>query len=119
MNKMSEFILVCLHEVTNAHLLHLKSRSYAQHMALATFYEELADLADTVAESFQGKYERIMEYPNLYIPPEDDPEEELESFSEYVEETRVLLPQDSEIQNAIDEIQELVNSTIYKLKFLR
>jgi hypothetical protein len=28
------------------------------------------------------------------------------------------LPQDSEIQNIIDEITELIDSTLYKLKFL-
>jgi len=29
-----------------------------------------------------------------------------------------LLPGDSELQNLIDEIQDLINNTLYKLKYL-
>ena len=38
--------------------------------------------------------------------------------SKYVEDERKRLPQDSELQNIIDEIAQLIDSTIYKLKFL-
>jgi hypothetical protein len=40
------------------------------------------------------------------------------SLSKYVEYERKKLPQDSELQNIIDEIAQLIDSTIYKLKFL-
>ncbi len=119
MNKMAEFVLMMLHAVTNTHLLHLRSRSYAEHMALGAFYPALEELVDALAESMQGKYEALMEYPNDYVAPQDSSIEELEAISEYVQEARTDLPQDSEIQNQIDEIQALVNSTIYKLTFLR
>lgn len=36
---------------TTGHLLHLQSRSYSQHQALGTFYEELNDLADGLIDS--------------------------------------------------------------------
>jgi hypothetical protein len=42
----------------------------------------------------------------------------LTSLSKYVEDERKKLPQDSELQNIIDEIAQLIDSTIYKLKFL-
>jgi hypothetical protein len=32
---------------------------------------------------------------------------------------REKLPQDSELQNLIDEIKDLIDSTIYKLRFLK
>jgi len=35
---------------------------------------------------------------------------------EYVESQRKIIPQDSEIQNAVDTIMELLNTTIYKLR---
>ena len=49
-----EFILTLLHAVTNTHILHLRSKSYAEHMALGAFYEALPALVDEVAESIQG-----------------------------------------------------------------
>lgn len=119
MNKMAEFVLMLLHAVTNTHLLHLKSRSYSEHQALGAFYPALEELVDALAESMQGKYEALLEYSDDYVAPQDTAIEELEAISEYVQAARVELPQDSEIQNQIDEIQSLVNSTIYKLTFLR
>lgn len=119
MTKMSEFVLMLLHAVTNTHLLHLKSRSYAEHMALGAFYPALEELVDTLAESMQGKYMALLEYPDVYIAPQETGLEELEALSEYVQFTRGELPQDSELQNQIDTIQELINSTVYKLNFLR
>ena len=41
-----EFILLCFHARTNAHVLHLETRSYAAHKALNEFYDEIVDLAD-------------------------------------------------------------------------
>jgi hypothetical protein len=38
-------------------------------------------------------------------------------LSEYVEQARQALPQDSEIQNIVDEIAQLIDSTLYLLRF--
>ena len=60
MNKeVGEFVLTMFHAATNTHLLHLRSKSFSEHMALATFYQELPALVDVVAESVQGIYELI------------------------------------------------------------
>jgi hypothetical protein len=40
-------------------------------------------------------------------------------LKDFVKEERATLPQDTEIQNAVDEIADLIDSTIYKLKFLK
>jgi hypothetical protein len=37
-------------------------------------------------------------------------------IQEYVESQRKLIAQDSEIQNAVDEIMDLLNTTVYKLR---
>jgi hypothetical protein len=39
-------------------------------------------------------------------------------MQQFVDEAREDLPQESEIQNIIDEISQLIDSTLYKLKFL-
>ena len=47
-----------------------------------------------------------------------DPLEYLVNLKTFVEEARKQLPQDSELQNLVDEIADLINSTIFKVKFL-
>ena len=120
MNKdVGQFILTLLHAATNTHLLHLKSTSYSEHKALRTFYDKLPDLVDRVAEGIQGIAEELIDYPVDYYPPMDNALDELRSLKDFVKDERELLPQDSEIQNAVDEIADLIDSTIYKLKFLK
>jgi hypothetical protein len=48
----------------------------------------------------------------------DDPLEELEAAQEYFKQNRGVLPDDSEIQNLADSIADLIDSTLYKLRFL-
>ena len=112
------FISVLLHSGTIAHLQHLQTDSFAKHKALGKYYPEIIELVDTVAENYQGKNGIIKKYPNEYHP-EKEPVEYFEGLVEFVKESREHLPQDSEIQNLIDEIASLINSTLYKLKYLK
>ena len=118
MSKAADFVLTMLHAATNAHILHLQTRSFAQHMALGSFYEELTELADSLAEAIQGAQGEILRYPVDYFAPAPTPLEELEELKEYVEQERGKVSDRSEIQNIIDEIAALIDSTLYKLKFL-
>lgn len=113
-----EFLLTLLHSATNAHILHFKTRSYAQHMALGTFYEEMPGLVDGLTEAIQGLKGELVDFPADYYQPAETALQELEDLKDYVKENRKSLPDDSEIQNLIDEIADLINTTIYKLKFL-
>jgi DNA-binding ferritin-like protein len=119
MEPVAEFLLTLLHSVTNAHLAHWSTQSYAQHVALGEFYDELQDLTDSLAEQIMGKYEQIITFPTFYVPFAGQPEEELKHLSEYVMQQRTALPQDSEIQNSVDSIADLIDSTLYKLRFLK
>lgn len=103
-----------------AHREHLKTDSYAQHVALGTFYEDIIVLADSLAEAYQGRTEeRIKDIPYLagnkqaIVPV-------LKKILAQVEANRSeCCPDDSTIQNIIDEIIALFLSTIYKLTFLK
>jgi hypothetical protein len=86
-------------------------------MALNTYYDEIVTLVDGLVESFQGKYGIVEQYPDVYHSPKD-PIKYFESLQRFVKDARQDLPQDSELQNIIDEIADLINSTTYKLKFL-
>lgn len=118
MSKAGEFVLTLMHAATNAHILHLQTRSFAQHMALGEFYEALPGLADSLAEAIQGAEGEILKYPFDYYQPADTPLEELEQLKDYVEQERTGVSSRSEIQNIIDEIAALIDSTLYKLRFL-
>lgn len=113
-----EFIGQLLHAGTIAHVFHLKERSYARHVALGDFYDAIIDKADSLAEAIQGGYGLLDGYPSSFDLPEGDPLDWLNMLSRYVDKERKTLPDDSEIQNLVDEIAALIDSTQYKLRFL-
>jgi hypothetical protein len=112
------FFLTLLHAATNTHILHLQSRSYSEHQALGSFYEELVELTDGLIESCQGK-RGIVQYPVEYTKPADTGLLELTNLSAYITVNRLVIGNDSELQNEVDTIMNLINSTIYKLTFLK
>lgn len=113
------FFKTLLDAVTAAHLLHFQSRSYAQHQALGTFYSELEDLADGLIESYQGKYGIVTDYPQGPSQVNNDPISFMTQLSDYVRNTRAGVASDSELQNDIDGVQSLIDSTLYKLTNLK
>ena len=119
MNEAGEFVLTLMHAATNAHILHLRSRSFAEHSALGEFYQALPDLADKLAEAIQGAEQQLLEFPADYFAPADTALDELLQLYDYVDQERKKLSQRSEIQNIIDEISDLIDSTLYKLRFLK
>ena len=112
------FVSILLHAGTNAHFLHLQTKSYAQHVALGDFYQSIIELADTWAEAYQGCYEVIDSYPadNFHLAKE--PVKYLGQLSDFVGKIRKTLPDETQLQNIVDEIAALIDSTLYKLRFL-
>lgn len=115
-----QFVQCLLHSVTNAHILHFQSLSYSQHIALGTYYDEVSDLIDGFVESFQGKYGLLTKYQADYQLPDNNPVVYLTYLKEEVATLRHApnFPQDSELQNEVDNIANLINTTLYKLRFL-
>lgn len=115
---MALFLATLLHSSTNAHFAHWSTDSYAKHKALGHYYEDIIDLVDSLAESYMGCYEQIKSFPSTYNMPKD-PVKYMEALSKFVKDARQDLPQESQIQNIIDEIAQLIDSTLYKLRFLK
>lgn len=115
-----QFVMCLLHSVTNAHILHLSTTSYSTHQALGNFYAEIGDLVDGFVEAFQGKYGLLTGYKSDYSLP-DNPIDYMNYLKAEVEKLRrdPAFPQDSELQNEVDNIANLINSTLYKLRFLK
>lgn len=115
-----ELVMRCFHARTNAHVLHLKTTSFAKHKALNEFYDALPDLVDTLAETYQGNYGLIESYPGRYTPVED-PVALVTELAEWIEKNRYECcdGDDTCLQNQVDEIMALCRSTTYKLKVLK
>lgn len=114
-----EFFLRLLHAATNGHILHLQSKSYSEHKALQKYYEELPDLVDNIIEQWQGAYQTIVTYPNNYTPPLSDALTEVYEIRDFLAKNRSVVGDYSSIQNQVDELMSLLDSTIYKLTFLK
>ena len=56
MSKCCDFIGLLFLARDTAHSVHLNTRSFAKHKALQKFYEGVIDLADTLAEAYQGRH---------------------------------------------------------------
>ena len=122
-NVVAEFVGTLLHSATITHFMHLQAEgegSYAKHVALGDYYDSIVDLTDSLAESIQGAYDEIIEpYSPSFGNPTVEALDYVKTLREYVRTKRVQMPQDSEIQNEIDSIATLLNSTCYKLTRLR
>ncbi len=115
-----ELIMRCFHVRTNAHVLHLKSTSYAQHVALNEFYDALIPLVDSLAEAYQGEYGLIKNYPGRYTF-EDAPITLLKGLEEWIGANRHKCwdADDTHLENIVDEIVALIRATTCKLRFLK
>ena len=102
------------------HIYHLQTNSYSAHKALQKYYEEIVDLIDTLAEQYQGKFGIISGYTMEFTIREDQNYAlYFEALLKFVEMSRKAIPQDSFIQNTVDEIVSLLSSTLYKVRELR
>lgn len=102
------------------HSVHLNTRSYAKHVALNEFYDNIVDLADKFAEAYQGRHELIGPITLMSAKKNSDVVVFLKDSLADIEEMRykVCDKSDTPLQNIIDEIVGQYLSTLYKLRFL-
>lgn len=115
-----ELLCEMLEASAQAKVFHWQTSSFAEHEALGDFYEGFNDLMDKFIESYQGCYGRIMMGCDLEVKPYtmDAPVTFLEAFKEYISGgARMLVIGNSALTNILDEINGLVDQTIYRLTF--
>lgn len=102
-----------------AHLAHWKSKSYAQHQALGSFYEDVVGQLDALVECYQGKF-GLIKIPELpAVLNNRDIVNVLESDAEWMLANHDKICREvSPIGNLLDTLIETYFSTIYKLKNL-
>ena len=116
-----DMVSILLHSQTQVHIFHLQTKSYSEHKALQGYYEGIDALVDGVIESYQGKYDVLTSYKSIKTEDYQSSEQVIKYFKvldTMVEKNRKSV-KESYIQNQIDTIQELIYSTLYKLRFLK
>ena len=117
-----KFISTLFASRTQAHIYHLQTKSYAEHMALQEYYEGIVDMIDAIVEAYQGKHGIIKNYTapakfenygdkNVVIY--------FKGLAMFAEKAYDKLPEDSYLQNLYDGVIELIYSTVYKLENLK
>lgn len=120
-NDFVEMMSLLLHSRTQVHTLHLQTKSYAEHKALNDYYDGIVGLVDGLIESYQGKYSILKGYKTYDIENYKDASSTINYFKDLYQKVEELRDccKETYIQNQIDEVCELINSTLYKLRFLK
>jgi len=108
-----------------AHVYHLSVKgdmgSYAAHVALGAYYEGILEFIDELIETYQGQYELVESFDmiNTIDTKSKPPIEYFEELVMFIKSTRntSLSPEDTHLQNVIDEVVGLIYRTLYKLKY--
>jgi hypothetical protein len=127
-SSLDNMVAACAMEFMNArnsfHKLHLKVKgegSYAAHIALGDFYDGLPGQADTLVEGYQGVSEKLLTIKDVAPRTLDtvaDGVSYLRDLYAMVNKLQGMLPY-SEIVNNLDLVKDSINSTKYKLLFLK
>lgn len=115
------YIFACRNIV---HMLHLNTKSFAAHKALNEYYDDVVGIIDSIAEVTQGYQGSILTgYKDFPMAKYEkyDPVVYLKEVRSYIQEYRyTAFPKDySPIQNELDNLENLTNSTLYKLEQLK
>ena len=98
---------------TATHIMHLKTKSFAEHKALNEFYDGIVDLADDLAEATQGQY-GLLDIPFVNLTVSKDSVAFLKG--QLAELDKIMAGVDEDyLMSIYQEVQKLYRSTIYKL----
>lgn len=103
---------------SQAHILHLGTKSYSEHKALEKFYSDLNDLTDSLVETYQGEYGLVsIEQKQIKSTSAADL---LKRVAQEVQESREMFDEkDTHLHNILDEITSLAYRTLYKVNNLK
>ena len=103
------------------HREHLRTRSFAAHIALNDFYHEIIDQADDLVEAYQGSYQLLKDLEIIGSKDVANIESFLKDQATWIDANRykVCDKNDTPIQNLIDGIMETYFTVLYKLRFLK
>jgi hypothetical protein len=104
--------------VSQIHVFHWLTTSYAQHQALGGLYDGIHDLSDQFMEVYMGKYGRTIGYSSASMISYDvsDVIETIKGFEGFlISLTGQFSESDTDLLNIRDEMLALVHKTQYLL----
>ena len=119
-----QFVAVLFLARDLAHREHLRATgpgSGWKHDALGAFYPAVSDFADKLTEVYQGATLKLIDIPLLDNEFPGEIEESMTAQRDWIKANRykAVSKDETHMQNIIDEIVALYDSTIYKLHFLK
>lgn len=95
-------------------LIHWNTTSDPEHRAIGNLYDQLADLTDKLAENYMGIYGRFGNVPCVHneLP---NAVEYVKDMADMVQSIRMEMPNDTQLQNIVDEIASAIDTTNYLL----
>jgi len=119
---MNEYIGTLFQSRNQAHIFHLQTTSFAKHKALNEYYDGIIPLVDSIVEAYQGKYGILKDNKMIGSLKDLNDNEDIVKYFEtmlrYTQLKREKLPQDGFLNNLYDGVDELISSTLYKVKIL-
>jgi DNA-binding ferritin-like protein len=98
---------------------HLKSAKYGKHIALQEFYEEMPDKVDALIEGWMGAHgKKVGSFQNILSSSNMNTLKYLQELKRICKEGYGLLDDNEELEGLMDDIVNLINSTLYKVKEL-
>lgn len=98
---------------------HLKSAKYGKHIALQEFYEEMPDKVDALIEGWMGAHgKKVGSFQNILSSSNMNTLKYLQELKRICKEGYDLLDDNDELKGLMDDIVNLINSTLYKVKEL-
>jgi hypothetical protein len=104
-----------------AHRVHLKTRSFSEHMATNTFYNDIIPLADDFAQKFEGCYGVLIDVPLMANEHKGTLLDVFEKHTKWIEDNRekICPRENTALHNIIDEAVGVYDQAKYHLRFLK
>ena len=98
---------------------HLRTAKYAKHEALDEFYKELPEMVDALIEGYMGAYgKKVKNFENILKSSNMNTIKYLQELKKVCKDGYDLLDENEELESLLDDIVNLINSTLYKVKEL-
>ena len=98
---------------------HLRTAKYSKHMALDEFYKEMPELVDNLIEAWMGVNGRkVKDFTNVIQSKNFNTLKYLKELRSVVKSGYPLMNGEKNLEAALDDIMELIDSTLYKVKEL-
>lgn len=98
---------------------HLRTAKYAKHMALDEFYKEMPEKVDALIEGWMGAHgKKVKGFDNILQSSNMNTLKYLGELKKVCKEGYGLLGDNDELKSLMDDIVNLINSTLYKVKEL-